>query len=125
MRSWVAKVLIAGVLASLLAFGGTAMGAVVTIKAKGSAGNFSWSPNFPHVEKGNQVRWKNTTSTAHRMSFYKGKWEGKTFQLPANGTFTKKPKRLGTYYYRCSIPGHSTLSGDNCSGMCGRFHVAN
>lgn len=126
MKPWMVKVLVACVvasLASLLAFGGAAMGAATTIKAKGSPGNYSWDPKSPHVPKGNKVRWKNTTSTSHRMSFYRKRWKGKTFSLPANGTFTKKPRRRGTYIYRCTIPGHSTLSNGNCSGMCGRFHV--
>jgi plastocyanin len=124
MKSWMVRVLVAGVLASLLAVGGPAAGGSVKIKAKGTPGNFSFSPTFPHVEKGSKVVWKNTTPYLHRLAFYKGKWEGKSFDLPANGSFSKKPKRTGQYFYRCSIPGHSTLTGDNCSGMCGAFHVA-
>ncbi|MPZ70398.1 MAG: hypothetical protein GEU71_12855, partial [Actinobacteria bacterium] len=65
MKSWTAKVLVACVVASfvsLLAFGGAAIGAATTIKAKGSPGNYSWDPKSAHVPKGNKVRWKNTTS---------------------------------------------------------------
>ena len=115
------KVLVAGVLASLLALGSPAVGAAVKIKAKGSPGNFKFDPEYPHVEKGSKVAWKNATSYAHRLAFYKGRWAGKSFDLPANGSFSKKPKKGGKYFYRCSF--HSSLSGDNCNGMCGAFHV--
>lgn len=125
MKSWIVKILVAGVLASLLALGSPAVGAAVKIKAKGSPGSFSFSPSYPHVQKGSKVAWKNTTSYTHQLTFYKGKWEGKSFTLPANGSFSKKPKKTGKYFYRCTIPGHSSLSGDDCNGMCGAFHVAN
>ena len=125
MRSWMVKVLVAGVLASLLALGSPAVGAAVRIKAQGSPGNFSFSPSYPHVQKGSKVAWKNATPYRHQLSFYKGDWEGKSFKLPANGNFSKLPKTTGKYFYRCSRPGHSSLAGDNCTGMCGAFHVAN
>lgn len=119
------KVLVAGMLASLLALGSPAVGAAVTIKAKGSPGNFSFSPRFPHVQKGSKVAWKNITPYQHQLSFYKGKWAGKSFTLPANGSFSKKPRKTGKYFYRCGVPGHSSLAGDNCTGMCGAFQVDN
>lgn len=114
---------IAAVVAGLLLVPAVATSRPVVIKAK--SGPLRFTPNFPHVVKGQKVKWKNTTSSSHTLSFYKGRWSGKTFSLPANGSFAKKPKRRGTYYYRCSVPGHSTLVDDNCNGMCGKFHVGN
>ncbi len=122
MKSWIARALVLGMLASLLMVGPSASGAAVKIKAKGTAGNYDFAPTFPHVAKGRKVKWVNTTSVFHNLTFYDGRWDGKRFDLPGNGSFAKKPRKNGEYFYRCTI--HSTFSSGNCNGMCGAFHVS-
>lgn len=81
----------------------------------------TWSPDFKHISPGKRLVWKNPTGKDHTVTAYGGNWSKNTTLTPGSKT-RKKFKREGTYRYRCTI--HSTLSGDNCSGMCGLIHVA-
>src|SRR3712207_5726151 len=95
-------------LGTVLAFPGTSMSDTFRVKAVGSVGNFDWDPSFRHVIKGDRVVWKNTTSATHRVTAYKGPWS-KDSELPAGQTTSKRFRKTGSYKYRCTVPGHSSL----------------
>lgn len=121
MRSKVARltVLMAVIAGLLMGFAGSAGGASTTIRATSS---FTWNPNFKHVIKGTKVIWKNPTSIGHRVDAYGANWNKFTNIAPGAQT-SKIFGKTGTFKYRCSKPGHSTLSNGTCTGMCGKIHV--
>ena len=94
------------------------------IKASGSPGSWKWQPDFKHIYKGDKIVWKNPTSSTHRVTAYSDNWS-KDAELSSSGGRTAKTfKKTGLYLYRCTMPGHSTVSGGECEGMCGEVHVA-
>ena len=98
-------------------------GATFRVRAAGSPGSFRWDPDFRHITKGNRIKWTNPTDYSHRVVAYKGRWSKETTIAPGETT-RKRFRRAGTYKYRCTFAGHSTLSSDGtCSGMCGTIHV--
>ena len=108
---------------SLTALPGTAPGATFGVSATGDAPtNYRWDPDFRHIVKGNRVRWKNPTEATHRVVAYSGPWE-KNSSIAPGETTSKLFRRRGKYLYRCTVPGHSTLSNGECTGMCGQVHV--
>ena len=111
-------------LAAAAALQAPAGGGTTRIKADGSPGTYHWQPNFRHIVKGDKVVWKNPTSSPHTVTAYSNNWSKDT-TIDANGGRTAKTfKKTGTYYFRCMQPGHSSVSGGDCSGMCGEVHVA-
>lgn len=110
--------------ASLVALPATAPADTFRVRAVGdSPTNFRWKPSFRHITKGNRIRWKNTTSVTHRVTAYSANWSKDTAIAPGEAT-RKRFRKRGTYKYRCTVPGHSTLASDgSCSGMCGVIHV--
>ena len=119
-RSLVALVAAAGLLTAVPA---TSAGATYGVRAAGSVGSFRWEPDFRHITKGNRVRWRNPTNVTHRVVAYRGPWSKSTSIAPGEST-VKKFRRAGTYLYRCTVTGHSSLSSSGeCSGMCGEVHV--
>jgi plastocyanin len=109
----------------LFVFPGTSMGDTFRIKARGSSpADYRWDPSFRHITKGDKVIWKNTTNVTHRVIAYSGRWSKET-EVPAGGTTSKRFKKTGAFLYRCTVPGHSTLTNGKCSGMCGEVHVVN
>jgi plastocyanin len=92
------------------------------VKASGSPGSYRWQPDFRHIQKGDRIVWKNPTGTTHTVTAYSGPWSKNT-TVPSGERTAKKFRKRGTYKYRCTIPGHSTLSGGQCNGMCGEIHV--
>ena len=117
-------VVAAAALGLVLAFPGTSMGDSFRVRATGSSPNFAWDPDYRHITKGDRVVWKNTTSASHRVVAYKGPW-AKDTTIGPDETTAKRFRRTGTYRYRCTMPGHSTLADGNCQGMCGTVHVTN
>ncbi len=110
-------------LAALALLPGSSPGATFRVKASGSPGTFAWEPDFRHITKGNRIKWTNPTDASHRVVAYKGPWSKETTIAPGEST-TKRFRRAASYRYRCTFPGHSTLSSDGtCSGMCGTIHV--
>lgn len=92
------------------------------MKAAGSPGSWQWQPGFKHIVKGTVVVWKNPTSSTHRVTAYTDNWSKDT--AVASGESTRKRfKKPGLYGYRCTVTGHSSLSGGECEGMCGEIHV--
>lgn len=118
-RFLVALVLAAGV---LTAVSPASSGATFRVRATGGPGTFRWDPDFRHIVKGNRIRWRNPTNVTHRVVAYSGPWSKNTAIGPGEST-VKKFRRAGTYLYRCTVTGHSALSGGECSGMCGQIHV--
>lgn len=93
------------------------------IKASGSApGEYRWGSGFKHITKGDRIVWKNPTGTAHTVTAYAGRWS-KNSSVPSGGQTSFRFRNKGSYKYRCTRPGHSSLSGGECSGMCGEIHV--
>ncbi len=108
--------------ACLLAPAAPAGGGRVRIKAAGSTGAWEWKPSFKHIVKGTVVVWKNPTSTTHRVTAYTDNWSKDSSVDPGTAT-RKKFRKPGLYGYRCTVPGHSSMNGTECSGMCGEIHV--
>lgn len=108
---------------ALLAFPGTSAGDTFRVKAAGdSPTTFKWMPDFRHITKGNRVRWTNPTGATHRVIAYSNNWSKNTAIAPGERT-AKVFRRAGKYLYRCTRPGHSTLTNGDCKGMCGEVHV--
>ena len=109
----------------LFAFPGTSMGDSFRVRAVGtSPTTYRWDPSFRHITKGDRIVWKNTTTVTHRVVAYKGPWSKET-DVPAGETTRKRFRRTGAFFYRCTVPGHSTLTNGDCEGMCGEIHVVN
>jgi plastocyanin len=88
-------------------------------------GGLKYSPKTAHVKKGKRIKWTNQGSGTHTVTFYK-KPSGsdvKSFTLSAGSSKKRKPKKTGTYKYRCLIGSHSDLDGGQCSGMCGKLKI--
>ena len=92
------------------------------VRAAGEPGSFRWKPSFRHVSKGDKIVWKNPTSVTHTVTAYSGPWSKDSSVSPGGRTAFRFTKR-GTYRYRCTTAGHSTLTGGECNGMCGEIHV--
>ena len=117
------RILVIAVVATcLVGVAGPAGGGRVRVKAAGDTGSWHWEPDFRHIVKGTVVVWKNPTSATHRVTAYTNNWTKDT-SVPAGESTRKRFKQPGAYGYRCSIPGHSSVSGGECSGMCGEIHV--
>ena len=115
-------IVIALLVTSLVALGSPAGGERVRIKAAGSTGSWNWQPSFKHIVKGTVVVWKNPTSTTHRVVAYTNNWNKNT-SVPAGENTRKRFRSPGLYGYRCTVPGHSSMNGSECNGMCGEVHV--
>jgi plastocyanin len=79
----------------------------------------SWSPATLRVDRGTVVRWKGVSGT-HRVRAYGGNWSFDR-SLPAGEKVKRRFDRSGTFRFFCTI--HASVSGDACSGMCGRVIV--
>lgn len=107
----------------VVVFPGVSSGDTFRVRAVGSSPtDFRWDPSFRHITKGDRVVWKNATDSSHRVVAYRGRWSKNTTIAPGETT-RKRFRRVGTYKYRCTLPGHSTLTDGNCQGMCGTVHV--
>ena len=109
--------------ASVFAFAAPSMGDTFRVKATGdSPANFRWEPAQRHISKGDKIVWRNPTGATHTVTAYSDNWSKNA--TVASGERTRKIfRRRGRYNYRCTQPGHSTLSGGTCTGMCGQIHV--
>jgi plastocyanin len=71
------------------------------------------------------VKWTNDGGVSHKVTFYK-KPKGakiKSFSLSPGDSKKRKATKVGVYKYRCTVPGHSTLSDGKCTGMCGKVRA--
>lgn len=94
----------------------------VAVKAAGSPGNWTWSPDVRHSAPGDKVVWKNPTKKVHTVTAYGGNWSKRAVLQPGERT-AKTFSSLGSYYYRCTR--HSEIHDGECHGMCGYVHVMN
>lgn len=92
------------------------------VKASGSPGSYRWQPDFRHITKGDKIVWKNPTGATHTVTAYSGQWNKDSTVASGNRT-TFKFTNKGTFLFRCTQPGHSSVSGGECNGMCGEIHV--
>jgi len=83
----------------------------------------TWKPGFKHISKGDRIVWKNPTSGRHTVTAYSGQWSKDTTLSPGEKT-SFRFRTNGSYKYRCTRRGHSSLVNGECSGMCGEIHVA-
>ena len=109
-------------LGTVLAFAAPSMGDTYRIKARGEPGTFRWRPAEQHGSKGDRIVWKNPTDVAHTVTAYSNNWSKDVTVRPGERV-SKRFRRKGAYLYRCTRPGHSTLSGGDCNGMCGKIHI--
>ena len=110
-------------LIAVVAFPGTSTGETFRVRAAGSTPtDFSWMPDSRHITTGNRVLWRNPTDATHRVVAYSNNWSKNSAIAPGETTAKRFPNR-GRYLYRCTRPGHSTLSNGECEGMCGTIHV--
>lgn len=84
--------------------------------------NYRWKPSARTIGKGDKVVWKNPTGATHTVTAYDGAWD-KNSSVSPDAKTTFRFNRKGHYFYRCTRPGHSTLSDGECSGMCGHVVV--
>lgn len=99
------------------------LGATLRVKAVGNApGDFAWRPMTTHANKGDKVVFKNRSNTTHHVAAYGGNWSYNETIAPDQRT-SKTFRKAGTFRFRCDLPGHSTLNGDTCTGMCGKVRV--
>ncbi len=111
-------------LTTILVIPATSLGDTYKVKATGSAGSYEWSPDSRHAPKGSKIVWRNKSDAAHELAAYGGNWSFSK-DLPKGDKISKKFKKVGTFKYRCTVPGHSSLAGSECNGMCGEILVHN
>jgi plastocyanin len=116
------RLLMAVVLAmgTLVGFSAPSHGDTFRVRMTGdSPSNFAFRPKTTHAPTGSRVVWKNRSNVTHHVVAYGGNWSyNKT--VPAGDSVAKRFPDAGTFKFRCDIAGHSTLSGGQCDGMCGK-----
>ena len=104
------------------------MSALVVIALSGTAqaggdhirgNNQRWHPATVTISEGTRVTWR-AVDVTHTVTAYGGNWS-KNVTISAGEHTRKTFHNAGTFKFRCTI--HSTLSGGNCTGMCGRVEV--
>jgi plastocyanin len=78
-----------------------------------------WSPASVTIERGTVVRWKGV-SAIHNVYSYGSNWSFAE-SLPVGGSVRRRFTRRGTFRFYCTI--HASLSGSQCTGMCGTVRV--
>ena len=109
--------------AAVLAFAAPSLGDTYRIRAGGEPPNWTWEPDFRHIIRGDRIVWKNPTGSRHNVRAYAGRWNMNA-TLEPGARVRRRFRRVGTYKYRCTIPGHSKMVGNRCEGQCGEIHVA-
>ena len=112
---------VAGALACLFIFAAPSVGDTVAVKA---TDGLVFKPAVKKIHKGDKVVWKNVSGLAHTITAYKGgtKWSFDKALGPGEKV-TRKFTEKGTYTFRCTVRGHSFVSGGDCGGMCGKIKV--
>jgi plastocyanin len=86
-----------------------------TVRANAS----QWSPTTVRIARGDVIKWR-AVSGSHTVSAYGGNWAFNR-QLPSGAVEDRPFRRAGTFRFRCQF--HSTLTGGQCTGMCGKVVV--
>jgi plastocyanin len=114
--------LVCTTLVVLVVSGSPTLGATKAFRAAGSQGDFRWSPGTQTIAKGDRIRWRNPLSGSHTVVSYSTNWSfDKT--VPSGEAVGKRFRRRGTFRFRCTLTGHSSLDNGVCSGMCGKVVV--
>ena len=87
--------------ASTTATSAAASGAQVVLKG------FAFTPASVTIKAGESVTWTNQDGTTHTVTADKGEFDSGS--LGADGTFTFKFDKAGTYPYHCSV--HPNMTG--------------
>lgn len=96
--------------------------ATFRVRASGSAGDSRWQPDLRNIKKGDKIVWKNPTGATHTVTAYSGEWS-KNSTVSSGARTSFRFTKTGRFLYRCTQPGHSSLSGGECNGMCGEIRV--
>lgn len=108
---------------SMLVMGGPSGADTFRVKATGSeAEGWRWKPATRHVAVGDRVVWKNPTDKTHTVTAYGRGWK-KDVKLSPGESTRKRFRKTGTFKYRCTVTGHSSVSDGRCVGMCGKVRV--
>ena len=101
----------------LLSFAGTAQA-----RQRVRATDNQFRPARVTVSVGERVIWRNVGSNPHTVTAYGGNWrkDARLFQ-PGDRT-ARTFAATGVYRYFCKI--HGSVSGGQCTGMCGRVTVS-
>jgi plastocyanin len=78
-----------------------------------------FSPKSVTITHGGKVVWK-SACRSHTVTSWSSNWSKDT-TLQAGGSTSRVFNSRGTYKFRCRF--HSTVSGGQCSGMCGTVKV--
>ena len=83
---------------------------------------YLWKPLARTIAKGDRIVWTNPTDRTHTVTAYSGPWDKNT-SVPSGDRTAKRFRKAGTYKFRCTVTGHSSLDGGKCHGMCGKVVV--
>ncbi|HEX2294481.1 MAG TPA: hypothetical protein VHN37_04150 [Actinomycetota bacterium] len=97
------------------------LGDTARFKASG-CGNPTWEPGGRRIAKGDRIVWKNPTDCQHTVTAYSGSWSKNT-TLSSGESTRHRFRKAGTFRFRCTISGHSSIDDGKCTGMCGRVRV--
>jgi plastocyanin len=111
-----------GATSLLLVLGPVGSASAETVRVRGvfNGSSYVWKPKIRSVADGTTIKWKavdgshNVQSRGSNWSFFRN--------LPQGTSVTRTFNHAGTYRYYCTI--HGNVSGETCSGMCGRIVVS-
>ncbi len=108
--------------AAVLVTAGVAPSLADSFTVKVSEDELHWSPASRDITRDDRIVWKNPVSRSqpHTVTAYGGNWSKNVTLFPGDAT-AKTFRSTGTYKFRCTF--HSTLSGGQCSRMCGVIRV--
>lgn len=111
-------------IAAMVVWGAAPSGAdTFRVTASGSEGEgWSWRPLTSHINEGDKVVWRNPTDKAHTVTAYGRGWSKDVTVQPGERT-SKTFRKAGTFKFRCTVTGHSSLNDGRCVGMCGKVRA--
>ena len=115
-------VVIVAFVVGLVASPVTSMADSARFRAVEQDGQYLWKPLSRTIAKGDRIVWTNPTDRTHTVTAYSGPWDKDT-SVPSGERTAKRFRKAGTYKFRCTIKGHSAVSGGKCQGMCGTVVV--
>ena len=111
----------AAALVLVLIFGSLASAGDFRVRAKEVDPNvYRWRPRSLTVPDGSRVVWR-IVDGIHNVTSTSNNWSKASGNIGEGGRTTFTFNTAGTYRYRCTL--HSTLSGGDCNGMCGKVIV--
>jgi plastocyanin len=80
----------------------------------------TWTPTTIRISRNDTIKWKAVTGT-HTVTAYGGNWQF-NHSLNVGSPVARRFTHTGTFKFRCTF--HSSLSGNQCTGMCGKVVVS-